>query len=285
MARAMPFLALFRPPITLMTAASALAGYALYPAPPEAAVAAYLLTGVALLAAGCSALNQVQERDVDARMRRTCRRPVASGRLSAAAGLLLALLPLASGLLLLATVDSNAAGLGAFALFWYNGIYTPLKRVTAFAALPGTLCGALPPLIGWTAAGGAPGDYRIVLLAGLLCLWQIPHFWFFALKHRQDFLQAGLPTIFDRFTAEQVKRVALTWVFSLAAATLLLPAFGLVQTPVARTLCGLVAAGLIAASGLQLRRQQPATAHGGFFIRLNLALLLVLSSLLVEGFS
>jgi protoheme IX farnesyltransferase len=281
----MSYLTLFRPPIALMTAVSALAGYALYPAPTDAAVAGYLLAGVGLLAAGGSALNQVQERDVDARMRRTCRRPVASGRLSACSGLLLALLLVASGLLLLASVDGSTAGLGAFALLWYNGVYTPLKRITAFAALPGTLCGALPPLIGWAAAGGTPGDYRIVLLAGLLCLWQIPHFWFFALKHRQDFLQAGLPTIFDRFTADQVQRLALVWVCSLAGATLLLPAFGLVQSPVARFLCGLVAAGLAAPAGLRLLQKQPATAPGGYFARLNLALLVVLSSLLVEGFA
>lgn len=281
----MSFLTLFRPPIALMTAASALAGYALHPAPADAAVAALLLAGIVLLAAGCSALNQVQERDVDARMQRTRRRPVASGRLSVGAGLLLALLPVAGGLLLLAAVGGNAAGLGAFALLWYNGVYTPLKRISAFAVLPGTLCGALPPLIGWAAAGGALSDYRIVLLAGLLCLWQIPHFWFFALKHRHDFLQAGLPTIFNRFSAEQVHRLALTWVFSLAVATLLLPAFGVLQTSAARLLCVLVAAGLASAAGLRLLRQQPATVPAGLFVRLNLALLLVLSSLLVDGFS
>jgi protoheme IX farnesyltransferase len=275
---------LFRPPIALMTAASALAGYALHPSPHEPVVAVLLLAGVALLAAGCSALNQVQERDVDARMERTRRRPVANGRLSADAGLALALLLAASGLGLLAAVGGTVAGLGAFALLWYNGVYTPLKRLTAFAVLPGALCGALPPLIGWAAAGGHPGDYRIVLLAGLLCLWQIPHFWFFALKHRQDFLQSGLPTVFSRFTSAQVHQLALAWVFSLACATLLLPAFGLLQHPAARLLCWLVAAGLAIGAGLRLLTE-PGDAPRSFpFARLNLALLLILSSLLVEGF-
>jgi protoheme IX farnesyltransferase len=267
-----------------MTAISALAGYALHPSPPAPAVVALLLAGVGLLAAGCSALNQVQERDVDARMERTRRRPVANGRLSAGAGLALALLLAASGLGLLAAVGGTVAGLGAFALLWSNGVYTPLKRLTAFAVLPGALCGALPPLIGWAAAGGQPGDYRIVLLAGLLCLWQIPHFWFFALKHRQDFLQSGLPTVFSRFTSAQVHQLALAWVFSLACATLLLPAFGLLQHPAARLLCWLVAAGLAIGAGLRLLTEPGDAPRSVPFARLNLALLLILSSLLVEGF-
>lgn len=280
----MPILTLFRPPIALMTAVSALAGYALHPSRPEPAVAALLLAGIGLLAAGCSALNQVQERDVDARMERTRRRPVASGRLSVRAGLALALAPAAGGLLLLAATGGTAAGLGAFALLWYNGVYTPLKRRTPFAVLPGAVCGALPPLIGWAAAGGHPGDFRIVLLAGLLCLWQIPHFWFFALKHREDFQRAGLPTVFSRFTPRQIQRLALVWVLSLACATLLLPAFGLLQHPAARLLGATAAVGLAGGAGLKLFVGRAETPRGEPFVRLNLALLLILTSLLVEGF-
>lgn len=280
----MSILTFFRPPIALMTAVSALAGYALHPSPHAPATAALLLAGVCLLAAGCSALNQVQERDVDARMERTRRRPVACGRLSVRAGLALALTLAAGGLLLLATAGETAFVLGAFALLWYNGVYTPLKRLTAFAVLPGALCGALPPLIGWATAGGHPGDYRIVLLAGLLCLWQIPHFWFFALKYRDDFQQAGLPNVFTCFTPAQVHRVSLAWVFSLACAILLLPAFGLLQHPAARLLCWLVAAGLAAGAGLRLLAGLAETPRSAPFARLNLALLLILSSLLVEGF-
>lgn len=280
----MSLLTLFRPPIALMTTAAALAGYALHPSPHKPLVAALLLAGVCLLAAGCSALNQVQERDVDARMERTRRRPVASGRLSARAGLAIALVLTAGGLLLLAAAGGMVVSLGAFALFWYNGVYTPLKRLTAFAVLPGALCGALPPLIGWAATGGHPGDYRIVLLAGLLCLWQIPHFWFFALKHQEDFRQSGLPTVFTRFTPAQVHRLALVWVFSLACATLLLPAFGLLQHPTARLLGWTVAAGLAGGAGLKMLTGRAEPPRGEPFGRLNLALFLIFSSLLVEGF-
>jgi protoheme IX farnesyltransferase len=280
----MSILTLFRPPIALLTALSALAGYALHPSPHEPGTAALLLAGVCLLAAGCSALNQVQERDVDARMERTRRRPVACGRLTVRAGLALALTLTAGGLLLLATAGAIVFVLGAFALLWYNGVYTPLKRRTPFAVLPGALCGALPPLIGWAAAGGDPADFRIVLFAGLIFLWQIPHFWFFALKHREDFQRAGLPTVFARFTPRQVHRLALIWVLSLACATLLLPAFGLLQHPAARLLGWTAAAGLAGGAGLMLLTGRAEPPRGEPFGRLNLALLLILSSLLVEGF-
>ena len=275
---------LFRPPIALMTAASALAGYALYPSPHEPATATLLLAGVGLLAAGCSALNQVQERDVDARMERTRHRPVACGRLSVRAGLTLALTLTAGGLLLLAATGETVLALGAFALIWYNGVYTPLKRRTTFAVLPGALCGALPPLIGWAAAGGDPADFRIVLFAGLIFLWQIPHFWFFALKHRKDFQRSGLPTVFTRVTPAQLNRLALAWVFSLACATLLLPAFGLLQHPAARLLGWAAAAGLAGGAAQMLLTSRPDPPRGEPFGRLNLALLLILSALLVEGF-
>jgi protoheme IX farnesyltransferase len=271
----MSMISLFRPPIALLTAASALAGYALHPAPAWPAAAAGLFAGLLLLAAGASALNQVQERTIDARMERTRRRPVASGRLSPRAGLALALLLAASGLALLAAAaGAKVAGMGAFALLWYNGVYTPLKRRTPFALLPGALCGALPPLMGWTAAGGAAGDHRIVLLAGLLVLWQIPHFWLFALKHRADFARAGLPTVFDRLDPAQVGRLTRVWTLALACATLLLPACGLLRRPDA-LLLGLAAGAWLAANAARPR--------GEPFVRLNGALALLLLAVVMEG--
>jgi len=280
----MPILTLFRPSLSAVAALSALAGYALYPSPHAPAKAAELLAGLFLLAAGCSALNQVQERSLDARMERTRRRPVASGRISPRAGLACALLPALVGMALLWHLTPAAALLGLGAAAWYNGAYTPLKRRTLFALLPGALCGALPPLIGWAAAGGHPGDYRIVLAAGLLFLWQIPHFWFFALKHREDFRRAGLPTLLSALPAEKLHRLALLWVFALACATLLPLAFGLLHHPAARLLAGAAAVGLAGDAALWQPRDRKALPRGEPFARLNIALLLILSSLLAEGF-
>jgi protoheme IX farnesyltransferase len=279
----MSILTLFRPPIALMTALSALAGYALHPSRHDPVAAACLVAGVFLLSAGCSALNQVQERDVDARMERTRRRLVACGRISPRTALAIALPPILLALVLLLRTGSVGALLGLFAFFWYNGIYTPLKRRTPFAALPGALCGALPPLIGWTAAGGHPADYRIVLVAGLLFLWQIPHFWFFALKHREDFERAALPTVFNRFAPHQVNRLALIWVLALSSSTLLLLAFGLLHHPAARLIALASGAALAVGAGRKLLSGMAETPRGEPFGRMNLALLLILSSLLVEG--
>ncbi|MFA7537051.1 MAG: protoheme IX farnesyltransferase [Desulfuromonadales bacterium] len=220
---------LIRLPLTAMVAAAALAGWALHPAP--AAGPWLMAAGVFLLAGGCTALNQWQERDLDARMRRTCRRPLPAGRIAPRTALLVAVSGLGGGLFALAGLGGVPALLGAAAAAIYNGLYTPLKRRTVFAVLVGGLSGALPPLIGWTAAGGAWSDFRGLLPAGLLFLWQVPHFWLFAEKHREDYRRAGLPTPGDLFAPGQRRRLAFAWIAALACATLTLPFTGIIHTP------------------------------------------------------
>lgn len=230
-----------------MVSASALAGYLLFPAPPRGGVAFLLVAGVFLLAAGCSALNQVQERVTDALMARTCRRPVACGLLSPRAGAAMAAGLLAAGLFLLALSGSGrAVGLGLFACLWYNGVYTGLKRRTPFATLPGALCGAIPPMMGWSCAGGALADYRVVLLAGILVLWQLPHFWLLALSNREELARAGFPPLFPTLPEARVRRIVFVWICSAAVASLSLGAFGLLRGTGARffslvTVCWLCA--------------------------------------------
>lgn len=270
--------------LTAMVAASSLAGYLLHPWNQGMSGAVALTFGVFLLAAGGSALNQVQERRTDSLMARTCHRPLAAGLLSPRTGLVVTLLLFVLALALLFTTGPLPAGLGVFTILWYNGVYTPLKRITPWALLPGALCGALPPVLGWTAAGGGVADYRIILPAGIFFLWQIPHFWFLALKHREDLQRAGLPTLFSRFTPAQVERLALLWVLSLASATLLLLGFGLLRHPAARLLGLAVAGGLAGGAVLKLMGGGMDVPRGEPFGKLNLALLLILSSLLMEGF-
>jgi protoheme IX farnesyltransferase len=226
----MPFLPLLRPPLSLAVAFSAVSGYALAPAPLQIRDLAAVALGVLLLAGGASALNQVQEKRVDALMERTRYRPVASGRLAPGRALALALTLQACGLLLLGGISRNPALLAAAALLLYHGIYTPLKPVTPWALLPGALCGALPLLIGWTAAGEAPGDFRILLPAGLLVLWQIPHLWLIASRYPGDRQKAGLP---DPLPGGTTGRLTGLWALALAAAALLLPLFAVVTTPFA----------------------------------------------------
>lgn len=269
---------LIRLRLSLMVAASALAGYALFPLREGWIGALPVVFGVLLLSAGCSALNQVQERRSDALMQRTRLRPLASGTLPLRTGLAIAAGLLILGLLLLALGGKAVVfALGVFALLWYNGVYTPLKKRSALALLPGALCGAIAPLIGWNAAGGNLADYRIVLLAGTLVLWQIPHFWSFASRHRDDYLRAGLPSLFTQFDAGQIRRLGVLWSAALLVATAQLLAFQIVAHPAARLLLVLVVAAGLASVGRCAWRREALP-----FARLNAYMALLLLALLLD---
>ncbi len=116
-----------------------------------------------------------------------------------------------------------AAGIGLFTLLWYNGVYTPLKQITAFAVFPGALIGALPPLIGWTAAGGSPLDLEIVTVAFLLFVGQMPHYWLLLLKIGSQFRDAGMPVITNLLEPRQIRNLSFIWIAATAVIVLMLP--------------------------------------------------------------
>jgi protoheme IX farnesyltransferase len=149
------------------------------------------LLGSALLAAGASALNQLLECEHDAKMRRTQDRPLPSGRLTAEAVLIIGGLCAGAGLIWLAlAVNLLTALLGAITLGSYVFIYTPLKRVTTLNTAIGAIPGALPPLMGWTAARG---DISVAgwSLFAIICFWQLPHFLAIAWMYRDEYAKAG----------------------------------------------------------------------------------------------
>ncbi|MEI6682949.1 MAG: protoheme IX farnesyltransferase, partial [Bacteroidota bacterium] len=140
------------------------------------------VAGIFLLASGASAFNQYQEWPYDERMERTRKRPIPSRRISTQEALRIATLCITGGLLLLLYFSTSVCFfLGIFNLVWYNGVYTWLKRKTAFAVVPGALTGAIPILMGWTAAGGQLHDPTVIFLAFFLFIWQMPHFWLLTL--------------------------------------------------------------------------------------------------------
>ncbi len=150
------------------------------------------LIGVALVAAGTNAFNQLRERDVDARMQRTQRRPLPSGRLSPRAAAVFAGVISVAGVAYLALgVNLLTAGLAALTLASYVLLYTPLKRRTTLNTLIGAVPGALPIVGGWTAAGGAIGP-AVAALFWILFLWQLPHFLALAWIYREDYRRGGL---------------------------------------------------------------------------------------------
>ena len=137
-----------------------------------------VLFGVLLLAFGSAALNHYQEKDFDLKMDRTKGRPIPSGKISSTTALMISWILIFSGsLILLLGANYLALVFGLLNLVWYNFIYTLLKRRTPFAIVPGSLVGAIPPAIGWAAAGGSLLDPQIIIIAFFFFIWQIPHFW------------------------------------------------------------------------------------------------------------
>ena len=200
---------LVKPRITLMVVLTALVGFVMAePGPVRFVLLASALAGTALVASGAAVLNQLLERDTDALMERTRRRPLAAGRVApleaAAFGLAVTVAGVA---LLLWRCGPLPATVALVTWTSYLFLYTPLKRRTPLATLVGAVPGALPPVIGWTAASGAvdPGAY---ILFAILFLWQVPHFLAIAWMYRDDYARGGFPMlpVVDRegtFTARQ----------------------------------------------------------------------------------
>lgn len=269
--------------LSSMVALSALTGY-LFATGQSPLRGLLVFLAIGLLAVGCSALNQWQEQDLDARMQRTKQRPLPAGTLSASAGLTFAVFSLCCGILLLLLLPGYLPLLlGLLAVIWYNGIYTLLKRHTAFAALPGAICGALPPLIGWTAAGGALIADKSIILAGTLFLWQIPHSWLLLCHYRHDLQQSGLPNLFETIPTERLLRINHCWLSALGLCYLLFPLFGFIASPLLSVifLAGLAIIGLLVIHESREPRSNISSKH--LFHLTNLSMALLLSILLLDN--
>jgi protoheme IX farnesyltransferase len=189
------------------------------------------ILGILLLACGSCGLNQYQDREIDQRMDRTKLRPIPSGRLTPEAALWIAIgLILSGSLTLFFGAGKVAFALGVLAVLWYNLFYTLLKQKTAFAAVPGALVGAIPPVLGWVAGGGKLLDPKIGGIALFFFIWQIPHFWLLLLDVSKEYKNAGLPSITKIFSQEQVKRIVFVWLFSTGVTTLIIPLFGFLNS-------------------------------------------------------
>lgn len=276
---------LLRLPLSAMVALSALTG-ALAAAPYVPGLKLWSVAwGVFLLSAACSVLNQVQERFTDALMRRTCSRPLACGAITPGMGMAIGLLLASCGLgLLLATSGTTATLLGLMATIWYLTVYTPLKRVSSLAVVAGTPCGALPPLIGWVAAGGDPLDPRPLALALLMVLWQVPHYWLLAMPDREELRRVGFKVLPGKLTSHQLLNLSHFWTLGMITTTLLLPVLHLVRLPI---LQGLIAGLAIAFAFWSTRMQRKTlfiekSAHK-LRIGLHIYLGLVLGAILCDG--
>lgn len=195
-ARVLDYIELSKPKIAVMGLVTVAIGYALSAlGRTDFATLGYSLFGIAMVAISCSVFNQLIERHTDAQMLRTCRRPLPSGRLGEWETIALGVMTGSAGLVCLVFwVNALTASLAALTLFLYTLVYTPLKRVSYLNTLIGAIPGALPPVLGWTAAGGRIDEAAFALFA-MLFVWQFPHFMAIAWIYREDYARAGMKMI------------------------------------------------------------------------------------------
>ncbi len=216
--------ALTKPRLNALTVFAVAAGWAAVAGRAgDPRVFASTVLGSALVAGGSSALNQHIERRRDALMLRTADRPLPSGRIAPRDGLVIGIAMAVTGLVALAlATNALTVVLAAVCLLWYVGVYTPLKTRTSLNTIAGTICGAIPPVMGATAASGRI-SVEAVFLFSLMVAWQLPHFLSIAWIYRDDYARAGYVMLpgepgGEAQTARQVVvQSLLTVVVSLAA--------------------------------------------------------------------
>ena len=208
--RVSAYVELTKPRITFLIVLTAAAGFALASQGPINYVAMVsAMFGIGLLSSGIATLNQYAERDLDGLMRRTATRPLPSGKLAPWEALAFgAGITIAAEIFLLVFVNPLTALLGLTVIAGYVFAYTPLKTRTSLSTMVGAFPGAVPPLIGWTAARDSLSLEGWVLFA-ILFLWQFPHFLAIAWMYREDYSRAGilmLPVVEPdgRVTAQQI---------------------------------------------------------------------------------
>jgi heme o synthase len=186
------YLSLTKPEVTLLVLIATGLGCIMASTSTSASALVHALVGTALVAAGTATLNHYLERSHDARMRRTANRPLPSGRLAPQEVLRFGLVLSVAGVVYLAAiVNLLTSVIGLLALLSYLGLYTPLKRRTAFCTFIGAFPGAAPVLMGWAAVQNAL-PREAWLLYAILFVWQFPHFLAIAWIYREDYARAGM---------------------------------------------------------------------------------------------
>ncbi len=224
-------LELWKHRIAMMVAFSAITAYLLAVKGIEITTLIGLFSGVFLMAGGAGSLNHWQEKNYDALMERTRHRPLPTGIIPSHYALFIAIISIIIGAFILyVSAGIIPALFGLSNVLWYNGIYTPLKRITPFAIIPGSVIGAIPAFIGWSAANVSLLDVRLWILSLFLFFWQIPHFWLLLIKYAEDYEKAGFASIKNAFHINHLRWIIFPWIMITTTISLTFPLFGVVNS-------------------------------------------------------
>ncbi len=245
----------------------------------------YPIAGIFLLACSASALNHYQERLTDKLMTRTKARPIPSGRITPSTVLVIsAALLIAGSIELLVATNVLTLAIGLMTFVWYNGIYTPLKKKTAWAIIPGSLVGALPPVAGWTAAGGSLFDPKILIVGLYFFIWQIPHFWLLIMLYGKDYRTGGFPTLNEVFQPQQLKRITFMWLVATVTVAMLIPLFGIIHYGFSSILLFGISAWMIYNAFVFLKNESDRKLIVHSFLKINFYTLLLITVLSLDKF-
>lgn len=222
------YLQLIKPGITLSNTLTGVAGFFLAASIVPFNFLAFIggIGGIALIIASACVVNNVLDRDIDKRMKRTSKREVASGAISVPKALIFAtILGLIGFTIILVWANVLTFWLGVIAYVWYIAIYGLAKRTTPFSTLIGGVAGALPPAAGYTALTGV-FDMGAVLLFLTLFFWQMPHFYAIAMFRKSDYASAKIPVWSVVYSMEGTKRQILMFTILFGISAVLLTVFG-----------------------------------------------------------
>ena len=247
--------ALAKPRLSGMVVSTTAAGIWLAPEQPSAPRAVAVLVCTGMVVGAANVLNNYLERDVDALMRRTWGRPLPAGRVEPATALALGIfLPVFAIPMLALAANQLTALLALVALVSYAFVYTPMKRWSTAALFVGAIPGAIPPLMGWTAATGSI-DARGLALFALLFVWQLPHFLAISIYLKEDYERGGLKV----FALVHGEKAAKAWAVGTSALLVpvgMLPAFLGMASWSFGAVAALLGGGITLAAASGLRRPE-----------------------------
>ena len=240
--------------------------------------------GILFLALGSSALNQIQEQKLDAKMKRTSARPLINGNYTWKQALIITIgLLFLSFLCLYKTMGQVGTFFFVATIILYNFIYTPLKPKTHYALILGSFLGVIAPSIGWLYARESLLDIRFIYLFCLFFIWQVPHFWLLALMYADDYKKAGFPTLVDKIGEQNLLRVSSVWyLFCVFIGLFLVNSF---YVPLSLWVVVIVVSAYIFYAGLQLLFMKDIvfSVMKSSFIKLNIYIFFILLVLTINN--